>query len=87
MITDKLILKSDILIHEKEMQTERLIHEKDMEKEMIVKKLIEAEKAKENILYEVAKNMLVAGMSVEQITNLTNLPLDKITELQTQKLN
>ena len=82
MIADKLILETDKLnklIREKDMQTERLIHEKDM----ITKKLIEAEKA----LYEVAKNMLVAGMSVEQIKNLTNLPLDKITELQTQKLN
>ena len=80
MIADKLILKSD-----------RLIYEKEMEKEMIVKKLIEAEKreekAKENTLFEVAKNMLTAGMAIEQIKDITKLPLDKITELQTQKLN
>ncbi|MCL2323094.1 MAG: hypothetical protein FWC47_13455 [Oscillospiraceae bacterium] len=80
MITDKLILETDKLIYEKE---------------MIVKKLTEAEKAKEkakeeakeNTLHEVAKNMLNAGMPVEQIKNITKLPLDKIIELQTQKLN
>ena len=84
MIADKLILKSDRLIHEKDMQTDRLIREKDM----ITKKLIEAEKekekAKENTLFEVAKNMLTAGMAVEQIKDITKLPLDKIAELQTQ---
>jgi len=83
MITDKLILETDKLIYEKE---------------MIAKKLIEAEKAKtkaekdkkkakENTLHEVAKNMLDAGMPFEQIENITKLPLEKIKELQTQKLN
>jgi hypothetical protein len=46
MIADKLILKSDILLHEKD---------------------IEAEKAKENALFEVAKKLLAVGMTVEQV--------------------
>jgi len=41
--------------------------------------------AEEKKALEIAKNMLDAGMTVEQITNLTNLPLSKITKLQKHK--
>jgi len=71
MIAEKLILKTDRIIYEKD----RIIHENE-------KKIrIAEEKAK----LEVAKNMLNVGMTIEQIEDLTKLPLSKIKKLQKQK--
>ena len=66
MITDKLILDTDILIYERDQL------------------LLEAEKREEKKALEIARNMLNAGMTVEQIKNLTKLPLSKIKRLQKQ---
>jgi predicted transposase/invertase (TIGR01784 family) len=65
MITEKLILDRDILLHKAEKEAEK-----------------REKKAKENAMLEVAKNLFSMGMTIEQIKNATNLPLNKIKGLQ-----
>jgi hypothetical protein len=65
MITEKLILDSDIVRYEAERKAEKL-----------------AKKREENAKLEIAKNLLAMGMTIEQIKNATNLPLNKIKGLQ-----
>jgi predicted transposase YdaD len=63
MISEKLILETDILMYEAEKR---------------------AEKREEKRAMRIAKNLLAAGMSKEQIAELTDLPLSKIRRLKKQ---
>ena len=70
MIAEKLILETDRLIYDAERREKQL--------------LLESTKREENKALEIAKNLLNLGMTIEQIKIATNLPLNKIKELQTQ---
>ena len=71
MISQKLILDIDKIRYKAEKREQKLIKD--------------AEKREEKGKLEVAQNLLDSGMTVEQIKNLTNLPLTKIKSLQKQK--
>ena len=72
MIAEKLILETDRIIYESEKREEKKALEGALEGAL--------EKA-----LEIAKKMLDSGMTVEQIQNLTELPLSKIKGLKKQK--
>ena len=71
MIAEKLILETD-----------KIIYDKDNKIRIAEKK---AEKSEEKKALEIARNLLTMGMTIEQIKNVTNLPLNKIKGLQKQK--
>ena len=74
MITKKLILDTDKIMYERD----KLMYERD-------KLVQDAEKREEKISLKIARNMLNSGISVEQIQNLTELPLSKIKGLRIKK--
>ena len=81
MLSEKLILETDKIMYERDnliLKTDKITHERD-------KLIQESEKREEKAKLEIAKNMIDAGMTVEQIVNLTKLPLNKIKRLQKNK--
>jgi len=73
MISEKLILKSDRIIYRAKKEIEEAERKYETEK-----------KSKEVKILEIAKRMLDAGMTVDQIQQLTNIPLDKIENINKQ---
>jgi hypothetical protein len=71
MIAEKLILETDRIIYDRDIKI-RIAEEK-------------AKKSEEKRALEIAQNMLDSDMTIEQIQNLTKLPLSKIKGLQKQK--
>ena len=73
IMTEKLIFDVDIIMHERD----KAIHERD-------KLISESQKLEEKKALEIAQNMINEGMKIEQIKNLTKLPLNKIKGLKKQ---
>ena len=92
MVTEKLILDTDRIIYDKDNKI-RIAEGKAAKAEGKAAKLekkakkLEEKSAKleEKAKLEVAKNMFDSGMTVEQIQNITKLPLNKIQRLQKKK--
>ena len=88
MISDKLILDIDRVMYERDMAIEKAAKEAEKAAKEAAKTIKEAEKATkeaEKKALKVAKNMLDAGMAIEQISELTELPIGKIKRLQKKK--
>ena len=71
IMAEKLILDIDRLMFESNKREQRLI--------------LESQKREEEAKLEVAINLLDMGMTIEQVANATNLPLNKIKRLQKKK--
>jgi len=80
MISDKLILDVDIAMYERDKAIQKLEKAEEKAKKLEKKAIKLEEKA-----LKIAQNMLDSGMAVEQIQNLTELPLNKITGLRKKK--
>ena len=69
---------NDMISQKLILETDKILHERD---KMILER---EEKGKEMKALEIAKKMLDGGMTIEQVLNFTNLPLNKIQEMQAQ---
>ena len=86
MISDKLILESDIILHklhESEKRERQLLAENEKrEKQLLAESAKREKQREENKALEIAKNLLDDGMTIEQAAKLTKLPISKIKKLQ-----
>ena len=85
VISEKLILDIDRVIYDSDMKIQKAEEKLRKAEEKSRKAEEKSKKAEENRAVEIAQNMLNAGMTVEQVKELTKLPLSKIKKLQPVK--